>query len=290
MKKQIIMPIGLSIGLLMGNSIRGQDQAPDPEELRRAVTLYASFDQGLFPDRALGKSAIATRFNHPKEKGKFEFVDGYDPNVFRIAKGKGIKGGALEAVDVLPNNGRIFYQAKGNLAFKKGGWGGAVSCWINTDPDQMLKTQFCDPIQITEKGATNGGIWFDFNNAKPREMRMGVFPAIPAGQKGILESDPDAPMVRIPKPGFKQGTWQHVVLSWQNFDTGKTDARAVLYVNGQRIGEVKDRPIAMDWDIERAGIYFAVNYMGLLDDLVIFNRPVSEGEVRFLHKNPGGIQ
>ena len=68
--------------------------------------------------------------------------------------------------------------------YKKGGWSGSVSTWIKTDPDKLLKTKFCVPVQITQKGAIDGGIWFDFNDKKPRDMRMGTFPAVPKGEKG----------------------------------------------------------------------------------------------------------
>ena len=107
-------------------------------------------------------------------------------------------------------------------------------------------------------------------------MRMGVFPAVADGQEaGIKEEDPKAPMVRVPKVGFKTGDWHHIVLTWQNFDTGKKDALASLYIDGKQIGDVKDRAIAMDWDIDKAGIYVAVNYIGLLDELALFNRPLT---------------
>jgi hypothetical protein len=258
----------------------------DEASLRKAVSFYASFDDTLLPD--LGVGTLSTRFNDEKEAGKFVFEKGFDPNVFRIAKGKGAAGGGcLEATDVLPRNGRIFFPAKGNLAFKKGGWGGAVSVWINTDPNTLFKTKFCDPIQITQKGAINGGIWFDFNDAKPRDMRMGAFPAVPAGAVGAKEDDADAPMVRVPKVGFQVGQWHHVVLTWDNFDTGKKNAQATLYIDAKKIGDVKDRAIAMDWDLDQAGIYTAVNYVGLLDELALFNRPLSADEVALLHQNPG---
>ena len=45
---------------------------------------------------------------------------------------------------VLPRNGRIFFPGKGNLAYQPGGWGGAVSVWIDTDPNVLLKTRFCE--------------------------------------------------------------------------------------------------------------------------------------------------
>src|SRR5262249_41265799 len=115
----------------------------------------------------------------------------------------------------------------------------------------------------------------------------GVFPAVAAGKMPIKEEDPDAPMVRVPKIGFKEGKWHHVVMSWQHFDTGKKDAVSTLYIDGEKIGSVADRDISMAWDLDHTGIYVAVNYIGLLDELAVFNRPLTEAEIALLHKNPG---
>jgi hypothetical protein len=236
----------------------------------------------------VGTGPIATRFTDEKDATKFVFEKGFNKNIFRIAKNKGVAGGGcLEVTDALPRKGRIFYPAKGNLAYQKGGWSGAASMWINTDPNTLFKLPFCDPIQITQKGANNGGIWFDFNDAKPRDLRMGVFPAVPAGTVGAKESDADATMVRLPKIPFKVGDWHHVVLSWANFDTGKKDALATLYIDGKKIGAVADRAIAMEWDIDKAGIYVAVGYCGLLDEMALFNRALTADEVTALHQTPG---
>ncbi len=251
--------------------------------LQKAVSFYASFDDGLMPD--VGVGPIKTRSGDPNDPKKLTFADGVNKDIYKIAK-KGIAGGCLDATDVLPNRGRFFYPVKGNLAFKKGGWGGACSMWINMDP-AALKLQFCDPVQITQKGANNGGIWFDFNDAKPRDLRMGVFPGVADGKTGAKESDADAPMVRVPGVKFKSGEWHHVVLSWENFDTGKKNALATLYIDGKKIGDVKDRAIAMDWDIEKAGIYTAVGYTGLLDEMACFNRALTQAEVMALNETPG---
>src|SRR5262249_39345953 len=255
--------------------------------LRKAVTFYASFDEEAQGDTGGGDLKLSTRFSSETEKGKFVFEKGFDAKVVRVAGDKGIHGGALECTDVLPNNGRVYFPAKGNLAYKKGGWGGAVSVWVNTDPNKLLKTKFCDPIQITQKGANNGGIWFDFNDAKPRDLRHGAFPAVAEGQTPIKEEDPKAPMVCVPQIDWKAGDWHHVVLSWKNFDTGKEDAVSALYIDGKLQGEIKDRAIAMDWDMEKAGIYVAVNYIGLLDELALFNRALSPEEITMLYKQPG---
>jgi hypothetical protein len=193
----------------------------------------------------------------------------------------------LDATDVLPDNGRIFVPAKGNVAYKPTGWSGSVAMWCKTDPDARLKTKFCDPVQITQKGANNGGLWFDFNDAKPRDLRHGAFPAVPDGKKGIGEDDPNAPMVRVPRVGWKATDWHHVALTWENLDSGKEDAVTSLYIDAKLIGQVKGRALAMGWDIDKAGVYVAINYIGLLDEFAVFDRSLTAGDVTALHATPG---
>ncbi|MCP5112461.1 MAG: LamG domain-containing protein [bacterium] len=241
--------------------------------------FYASFDEGVKADVGGGELTVRTRFNHDTEKGQFVFEDGFDGEVFRVVPGGGIRGGALEVVDVLPRNGRIFFPAKGNLGYRKGGWSGSVSFWLKTNPNTMLKTRFCDPVQITQKGATNGGLWVDFPDTTPRDLRLGAFPSEGNGRERIPESAPDAPLVRVVDVGFEAEDWHHVAFMWRNFDTGREDGHAALYIDGELKGELKNRNITMDWDIEQTGIYIAVNYIGLLDELAIFDRPLTGEEV-----------
>ncbi len=280
----ILFVCGAALGTIASNTGSAQ---PDAAAVRRAVSFYASLDEGTEADRGGGGRSLSTRFNHESEPGKFVVKEGYDASIFRSAPGKGVQGGALEVVDVLPRNGRVFYPAKGNLAFRRGGWGGALSVWVNTDTETLLKTRFCDPVQITQRGANDGGIWFDFNDAKPRDLRLGVFPAVTPGQKPMPESDPAAPMVRVKGIGFKAGVWHHVALSWNNLDTGRPDAIADLYIDGKHLGSVKDRPLALDWDLDRTGIYVAVNFIGLLDELALFDRTLNAAEVQLLQRQPG---
>ncbi|MFN4259823.1 MAG: LamG-like jellyroll fold domain-containing protein [Gemmataceae bacterium] len=260
--------------------------AADADAIRQAVTFYASFDEAVRGDFGGGALTPSTRTGVPGKPATYRFENGFDAKVFRIAKDQGIAGGALAPVDVLPDNGRIFFPLKGNLAYHKGGWDGTMSMWINLDPNQQLKTTFCDPIQITEKGAHDGALWFDFNNAKPRDMRMGAFPALTEGQKPIPEDDPQAPMVRVPKVPFRAGDWHHIVITWENLDSGKPNARVAFYVDGKLAGEVKDRAIAMNWDVDKAGIYTAINYVGLLDELALLNRALTAAEVEMLQCEP----
>jgi Concanavalin A-like lectin/glucanases superfamily len=283
----VVILVYLLASALLSPGLTGADEPVDEAALRKAVTFYASFDEAVQGDFGGGELTLSTRFNHPTEKGKFVIEKGFDSKVFRIAKGKGAHGGALDCTDVLPRNGRIFFPAKGNIAFKKGGWGGSLSLWVNTDPNTLFKTKFCDPVQITQKGANNGGIWFDFNDAKPRDMRLGTFAAVPEGKTGIKEEDPAAPMVRVKDIGWKSGDWHHVVLTWKNFDNGEANGTSALFIDGKKIGDVSPRALAMDWEIEKAGIYLGVNFIGLLDEFALFDRPLSGPEITLLHKKPG---
>ena len=277
------LPAALVAAMLLwakGEMLMAEDASP--QTIRQAVTLYASFDTGVKADFGGGKLEPGTRFGAPSKPESFEFEPGIDDSVFRVAKDKGASGGALEATDVLPRSGRIYYPAQGNIAFDPKGWGGSVSFWLNTNPNTLLKSSFCDPVQITEKGAGNGGLWCDFPDTKPRDFRMGAFPAVPPGGKPIPESAADAPLIRIEKIDFEQGAWRHVALVWNNFDTGRPDAEAVLYLDGKPRGRLADREIAMGWDLDKTGIYFAVGYIGLLDELAVFNRPLAAVEVAAL--------
>jgi hypothetical protein len=43
----------------------------------------------------------------------------------------------------------------------------------------------------------------------------------------------------------------------------------------------------MRWDMDQTGIYVAVNFIGLLDELALFDRPLTAVEVARLHQQPG---
>ena len=55
---------------------------------------------------------------------------------------------------------------------------------------------------------------------------------------------------------------------------------------GKRIGEVKDQTIAMGWDVERAGVYLSLGYVGLLDEFALFDRALTAEDVALLHDKP----
>lgn len=254
-----------------------------------AVTFYASFDHAIEADYSRGSAAVSTRFGALDNPNGFRFEEGYPEQAYQIAPDGGIRGGALEATDVLPENGRMFFPAQGNLPYDRDGWSGSVSFWMKTNPDTMLKTPFCDPVQITQKGATNGGLWIDFPDSNPRDLRLGAFQSEGEGRRRIPESDPDAPLVVVSPIGIQETDWHHVLFTWSGFDTKREDAQATLYIDGEPQGSIGGRNITMDWDLSQTGIYVAVNYIGLLDELAIFDRPLNEDEVARLAADPDAL-
>ncbi|MDA1018431.1 MAG: SUMF1/EgtB/PvdO family nonheme iron enzyme, partial [Planctomycetota bacterium] len=262
----------------------------DPfDGMRHAVTFYASFDENLKADYGDGSLNPRIRFDHAVNKGEYEYSDKVSGSVVQIDKQAGIVGGALHGLTAMPRRGRMFYSAKDNIDVDRG-WGGSVSMWINTNPDTLLTTKFCDPIQITERRAGDGGLWVDFPDVKPRDLRMGVFRALSPGEKSVSESAVDAPLIHVKKIGFKSGDWHHVVMTWSGFDSGRPNATASLYIDGMLKGRLDKRLISMSWNLDKTGIYTAVGYIGLLDELAILNRPLSADEVKRLFGKPDAFQ
>mgnify|MGYP003340605947 CR=1 FL=1 len=97
-----------SLILLLSVALSAPARDAEADSIRKAVTFYASFDDEVKGDFGKGQLTFDTRTNHPTEKGKYVVEKGFSDKAFRIAKNKGVAGGALEAVDVLPKNGRIF--------------------------------------------------------------------------------------------------------------------------------------------------------------------------------------
>ena len=100
---------------------------------------------------------------------------------------------------------------------------------------------------------------------------------------------PNAQIYWVKNVGFKAGDWHHVALAWRNFDTGRKDGHSTLYIDGKRVGEIRGHDLRMDLDLEKTGIYVAVSFIGLLDELAVFNRELTASEVAQLHQRPEAL-
>jgi len=267
------------VGMLLVGTLQAASQE---DEVRAAVSFYASFDEAPRGDLGQGDLDLWTRSEHETEKGKHVFAKGYDAKLVRVARDKGVQGGALELTGDLPRNGILYYPAAGKLAYQRGGWSGAFSIWVKPSP----QTPFCDIVYITQKRWNNGGIWFDFHHDKQRDLRVGTFPAVPDGQPEPKETDANIPMLRIARDAMRVDEWNHVVMTWEQLDTGRKDGVSRIYIDAKLVGDIKDRDLAMNWDLEQTRIFIAFKYLGLLDEFAMFKRSLSESEVALLQKQP----
>jgi hypothetical protein len=88
--------------------------------------------------------------------------------------------------------------------------------------------------------------------------------------------------VTVEKPPFTKGRWTHVVFTFERFNTGKPDGVARLYLDGTPQGSLSARQQTFTWDAENAYVALGLSYIGLIDDLAIFNRALTEEEIRAL--------
>ena len=67
-------------------------------------------------------------------------------------------------------------------------------------------------------------------------------------------------------------------------------AVARLYLDGELLLHTSDgidEPFT--WDPDRGAIRLGVNYVGLYDEVSLFSRALTDGEVRVLHALEGGV-
>ena len=257
------------------------------DEMRDVVTFYASFDEKLDGDFGQGDLRLWSYVNDPKTKGKVGRLGCDTKKVSLSPQGK--RGGALETRGGLADGGFLYFPVAGKFAMPKqgGGWGGAVSLWVKADLAKIGDKSMWDPVQITEKNWNDGSLWCDLADGKsPRDLRLGLFPVIPAGAKAPDLVSGEKVWVRAKASPFRSQTWHHIVLTWNNFDSGKPDAWAECYFDGKLLNRAENRQATMNWNREKARMMLGLGLIGMIDDVAVFNRPLTQEEITRLHKEP----
>lgn len=277
----------LVVGLILGASF---GLAADLSEMARALTFHASFDHGVDADFARGDG----RFLHaPSHDKRAESKPGLPPEgEVRVAEGVGRFGNALRFVKT---STLACFRASGNMAYRTGGWNGTVSFWLSVDPEADLAMGFCDPLQITSKAWNDAAFFVEFEkktNAVP--FRIGVYPDPsawnPRNQKWEEMSPAEKPHVTVPAPTpFARGRWTHVVFTFEHFNTGRPDGVVTLYLDGRKAAQIPARRQTFTWDLDKTYIMMGIGYLGLWDELAIFNRALTAEEVGRLHALPTGV-
>lgn len=255
------------------------------EALRSALTFHASFDQGLNADFSKGAKTALVK----QGAGLVPCVPNDDVKL--AAEGK--FGGCLH----FPRKGATRPQFSGAdvLGYNPQSWSTTVSVWLRLTPDEDLEPGYCDPVQITGDDTKKGYIFLEFSKDEtPRFFRYAIRPLFhiwnPANVQWADIPFGKRPMVQVAKPPFTRDTWTHVVFTLANINSKESAARpsGSLYLNGRLQGRVENWDLTFGWDPASVALVLGASYVGWQDDLAVFNRALSDGEVAQLYTLPGG--
>ncbi len=256
-------------------------------DLKTALTFYASFDQGIDADFAKGDKQLYTV---PNRKARDSAQVGLHKPDISIAKQKGRFGDGLLFTE--RSTGNIYYPSKNNISYNTTDWSGAISFWLRLDPATDLEPGYCDPIQITDVSYNDAAIWVDFTKENPRDFRLGVI-----GDRDVWNPNPQGPdnenpifnkkLTGVKNPPFGKEEWTHILINFANLNT--QSGQASLYMNGELKGTRSNISTPFTWDLEASNIYLGLGYIGLMDELSIFNKPLSDYEITTLYTLENGV-
>ncbi len=256
--------------------------------LKQALTFHAPFDSGVDAAFAKGDKRLYTAPDYQK-LGEAK-VGLHAPQV-ELARGQGRFGDALWFKH--KNALAIYYPAPGNVVFDPRNWTGTTSFWLKLDPNQDLEPGYCDPIQLTPKAYNDAAIWVDFTkDDQPRHFRLGVFGDLKSWNPQDLPPDKNPNflnrLVVVKKTPFGRDRWVQVTVTHRGLGSGKGTAK--LYLNGKLQGTTPVIQEPFTWNMAEATIRLGLSYVGLFDDLAIFDRALTDSEVAALYELKQGIQ
>ena len=260
---------------------------PIHENLKTALTLYASFDNGVDADFALGDKKLYTTASRQHIQDSTQA--GLHKDGVSLAEGQGLFGTALQYTD--KTKGSIFYPSPNNIAYSQENWSGAISFWLNLDPATDLKPGYCDPIQITDVRYNDAAIWVDFTKDNPRDFRLGVIGDQQVWNPESLQDDDSLflpQLAPVKNPPFAKGTWTHILINFSGLNTD--NGTASLYMNGELKGTRANITDPFTWELEKSNIFLGLSYIGLFDELSIYNRNLTDEEISTIYKLENGVQ
>jgi hypothetical protein len=252
--------------------------------LAQALTLHASFDQGLDADFASGDKKCYVQGRDLTKAAPTEDV--------KLAPA-GRFGGALHFTK--KNNFRPAFKDAGNLGYSDKGWSATVSIWLRLTPDQDLEPGYCDPVQIIGDDSKKGFIFLEWSkNETPRYFRYAIRPLVNIWNPTNVQWDEipfdKRPMVQVANAPFSRDRWTHAVFTLENINDKTKPQSGRLYLNGALQGSIENWDLTFGWDPSRVLLVLGASYVGHMDDLAVFNRPLTPDEVKYLHTLSRGAQ
>lgn len=265
-------------------------QAADQTGLGSALTFHASFDGSTEAEFALGDAKL---YHAPAMNKRANALPGLPTNGIVTARGQGRFGDALSFADKAGSI--VFFHAARNVAYRETNWSGTVSFWLSTDPTDELKPGFCDPIQITPRAWNDAAFFVEFEK-RPAGIpfRLGAYADFkvwnPSNRKWEEIPMADKPLLTVEQPPFGKGKWTHVAFTFERFNSRASDGVAHLYLDGKPRGTISARTQTFTWDVNNSAVMLGLSYVGLFDELSLFNRALAPEEIARLHALPNGVR
>ncbi len=276
----------MALMVLVGGCCQPKPGANDA--LSKAITFHASFDGKLNADYAKGDPTL---YNAPNLSKTATTRPGLPDGIVQVA-GQGKFGDALRFNK--KQAPMVFFAAPGNQHYAKENWSGTVSFWLRLDPETELEPGFTDPIQITPKAWNDAAFFVEFGkDEKPRHFRLGAYADLrvwnPTNKDFNTMTMAEKQLVSVERPPFGKDRWTHVCFTWENFNTTRPDGVATLYLNGEKQGTLSPRLQTWTWDINQTRIMLGLSYIGMFDELTLFNRALAPQEVSQLYYLNKGV-
>lgn len=255
-------------------------------DLSRALTLHASFDEGLDADFSRGDQACYA------QEGK-DLRPAKPSELVRLAPNEGRFGGALQITKKNPFHPA--YKGTGVLDYNDKNWNASVSIWLRLDPDKDLEPGYCDPVQIVGDDGNKGFIFLEWSkDEKPRYFRYAIRPLFKIWNPTNVAWDRipfnKRPMVQVKNAPFSRETWTHVVFTLENVNDKKKAQSGRLYLNGELQGAIENWDLTFGWEPSRVLLVLGAAYVGHMDDLAVFDRVLNDGHVRMLYGLKQGVR
>lgn len=263
-----------------GRQILSAAEAETRQHLAKALTLHASFDQGLNADFACGdKMCYVVQGN--------DLVAAVPTAEVRLEPGAGRFEGALHFTK--KNNFRPTFKDAGTLGYNDRSWSASVSVWLRLTPDEDLEPGYCDPVQIVGDDNKKGFIFLEWSKDEtPRFFRYAIRPLFhiwnPHNVQWADIPFEKRPMVQVARAPFSRDVWTHVVFTLTNVNDKAKRQSGRLYLNGAPQGSIENWDLSFGWDPAGVLLVLGAAYVGRLDDLAVFNRALTDTEVEQLYR------
>jgi hypothetical protein len=180
------------------------------------------------------------------------------------------------------------------LGYNDQSWNATVSVWLRLDPDKDLEPGYCDPVQIVGDDSKKGFIFMEWSKDEtPRYFRYAIRPLFhiwnPDNVQWADIPFEKRPMVQVERAPFSREAWTHAVFTVENVNDKTQPQRGRLYLNGRLQGAIENWDLTFGWDPARVLLVLGAAYVGHLDDLAVFDRALTDGEVQHLYGLKEGV-